>query len=348
MRPVSNEFPVSQEFGSDATAGVTGDPNGSEVQQLVAAYGNYQPYGHAGQDIACPIGTPVHAIADGTVIWADWGTNLPGDATDAGYRQRWYLYKNFPGIVTLIQHDGWISMYGHLSSNDAAPVGTVVTEGQLIGLSGNTKAPGVTLGAHLHVGALVDLTYSCANGYIYGCVDPSPYYGTISPQSATVTPIQEDDLTPEQAAQLAYIAGPQFKADIFAGASDIERGARASFHTEALNTEVEWYGFDGQTQPAGQRHTTSQALALGWADATSTSLARLLNSVPANVLNQQFTLPDGTTTNLAGLLAQINAKPAAVTNVTNAPAVDVDALVARLKAELPAAQFEYFKTQITK
>ena len=68
MRPVDAQFMVSQEFGSDATAGVTADPNGSEVQQLVAAYGNYQPYGHAGQDIACPIGTPVHAIAAGTVL----------------------------------------------------------------------------------------------------------------------------------------------------------------------------------------------------------------------------------------------------------------------------------------
>jgi hypothetical protein len=75
----------------------------------------------------------------------------------------------------------------------------------------------------------------------------------------------------------------------------------------------------------------------------------LLANLPAQILNQAFTLPDGTNTNLAGILAQINAKPAAVTNVTSAPAaVDVDAIVARLKTELPAAQFEYFKTQINK
>jgi hypothetical protein len=72
----------------------------------------------------------------------------------------------------------------------------------------------------------------------------------------------------------------------------------------------------------------------------------VLANLPAKVLNQPFTLPDGTATNLAGILGQIHAKPAAV---PGAPAaVDVDALVARLKAELPAAQFEYFKTQITK
>ena len=64
-----------------------------------------------------------------------------------------------------------------------------------------------------------------------------------------------------------------------------------------------------------------------------------LASLPAAVLNQN--LGDGTTTNLAGILVAINAKPAGVTNVTGV-AVDVDALVARLKAELPAAQFAYF------
>jgi len=196
VRPVADEFPVSQEFGSDATQGVAAnsDPN-SGTAYLVYLYGNYQPFGHAGQDIACPIGTAVHGIADGTVIWADWGTNLPGDDSDAGYRQRWYMYKNFPGIVTLIQHDGWISMYGHLSSNDAAPVGTQVKGGDVIALSGNTKAPGVTLGAHLHVGALVDMSYSSGGGLIYGCADPRPYYNTGSIQvqgSITPTNSQED------------------------------------------------------------------------------------------------------------------------------------------------------------
>jgi hypothetical protein len=68
-------------------------------------------------------------------------------------------------------------------------------------------------------------------------------------------------------------------------------------------------------------------------------------SIPAAVLNQN--LGDGTNANLAGILVAINAKPAAATNVSGA-SIDVDVLVARLKAELPAAQFEYFKTQITK
>jgi hypothetical protein len=72
----------------------------------------------------------------------------------------------------------------------------------------------------------------------------------------------------------------------------------------------------------------------------------LLNAIPAAVLNQTFALPDGTNTNLAGILTQISTKPAAVTNVTAAP-IDVDALVARLKAELPAAVLAQLTTKLS-
>lgn len=327
MRPVADEFPVSQQFGSDATEGVVGDPNGTEVQQLVAAYGNYQPYGHAGQDIACPIGTPVHAIAAGTVIWADWGTNLPGDDTDAGYRERWYMYKNFPGIVTLIQHDGWISMYGHLSSNDAAPVGTVVTEGQLIGLSGNTKAPGVTLGAHLHVGALIDLTYSCGNGLIYGCTDPTPYYNTastINVQSATITPApaQEDDMA-------LFNSLDEFKQAV----ADAIQASHTVTRTNIIDT---------LTANTEAQHVETRTQAVNSTQAQhDVTRGYLRDTIPANVLNLSFTLPDGTVTNLAGILAAINAKPATVTNVTNTPApapvVDPAAITAAILDALKTA-----------
>jgi len=45
-------------------------------------------------------------------------------------------------------------------------------------------------------------------------------------------------------------------------------------------------------------------------------------------------------------LAAINAKPAAATNVTGAP-IDVDGLVARLKAELPAAVLAQLTTKLS-
>lgn len=195
VRPVSAEHERSQAFGSFATAGVVGDWQGSTVQRLVAQYGNYQPFGHAGEDIACPVGTPVVAMADGVVVWADWATNLPGDNSDWGYRQRWYFYKGFPGILTVLHHPqlgpNVYTAYAHLSNNNMAPVGTKVRAGQRIALSGNTGG----VAPHLHVEYLVDVSYTTGGGLIYGRRDPSVLYGPASglaPASASVTPTKGD------------------------------------------------------------------------------------------------------------------------------------------------------------
>jgi len=67
-------------------------------------------------------------------------------------------------------------------------------------------------------------------------------------------------------------------------------------------------------------------------------------NLPAQVLNQGFSLPDGTPTNLSGILTAIHAQPAAIT----AGGVDVDALVARLKAELPAAVLAELTAKLVK
>ena len=73
---------------------------------------------------------------------------------------------------------------------------------------------------------------------------------------------------------------------------------------------------------------------------------QILRDAPANVLNQKFTLPDGTPTNLAGILTAIHAAPGVANTV--AGGVDVDALVARLKAELPAAVLAELTDKLTK
>ncbi|AYR00905.1 tail length tape measure protein [Arthrobacter phage Hestia] len=179
MRPVSAEFEISQNFAGMPTAGVVGNIYASQdtVEYYVGKYGNYQPFGHAGCDIACPAGTPVYAMSSGTVLWADWGTNLPGDDSGAGWASRWYLYKGFPGIVTVIQHQWGIGVYAHLSSNDAAPAGTRVREGQLIGYSGNTGG----VAPHLHVEALINLSYVTGGGLIYGRTNPVPFFGNTTP-----------------------------------------------------------------------------------------------------------------------------------------------------------------------
>ncbi|NYI04925.1 transglycosylase family protein [Allostreptomyces psammosilenae] len=82
---------------------------------------------HTGQDFAVPTGTPVQAVASGTVVSA---------AYDGAY-----------GNQVVIDHgDGTFSQYAHLSSL-AVSAGQQVGAGDQIGLSGST---GNSTGPHLH------------------------------------------------------------------------------------------------------------------------------------------------------------------------------------------------------
>jgi murein DD-endopeptidase MepM/ murein hydrolase activator NlpD len=82
---------------------------------------------HEGIDIAVGTGTPVHAAAAGTVIYAGWME---------GY-----------GNLVVIDHGGGLSTaYGHNSSL-ASSVGQSVSAGQVIAYSGST---GHSTGPHVH------------------------------------------------------------------------------------------------------------------------------------------------------------------------------------------------------
>jgi murein DD-endopeptidase MepM/ murein hydrolase activator NlpD len=83
---------------------------------------------HYGIDLPCVVGTPVIAIADATVIVC-----AKGDAS----------LGNF---MILHLANGWDFTYGHLKET-WFPRGTVVKQGQVIGLSGNS---GYSSGPHLH------------------------------------------------------------------------------------------------------------------------------------------------------------------------------------------------------
>lgn len=82
---------------------------------------------HAGVDFGTPIGTPVYAASNGTVVAA---------GAAGGYGQ-W---------IKLGHAGGTTSVYGHVSSWTVA-VGQPVAVGQLIGYSGNE---GRSTGPHLH------------------------------------------------------------------------------------------------------------------------------------------------------------------------------------------------------
>lgn len=86
---------------------------------------------HPGIDIAAPTGTPIHAAASGTVIYAKFGEQPYG-----GY-----------GNLVIIRHSSsLITMYGHCSKL-LVSVGQTVQQGQEIGLVGST---GKSTGSHCH------------------------------------------------------------------------------------------------------------------------------------------------------------------------------------------------------
>lgn len=101
---------------------------------------------HEGIDISVPEGTPIHAAADGTVIL------MQSEAESGGY-----------GNYTCIDHGGGLSTcYAHQSSF-ATSVGAGVSQGDVIGLSGNT---GHSTGPHLHFEVRVNGVPTDPLGYL--------------------------------------------------------------------------------------------------------------------------------------------------------------------------------------
>ncbi|MBP2098790.1 peptidoglycan DD-metalloendopeptidase family protein [Enterococcus rivorum] len=108
-KPLAEEAPVTSTFG--------GEDN------------------HRGVDFATNEGTPIHAMAAGTVIFAH-------------YHDSW-------GNYVAIQHsNGLVSLYAHQSAF-AVSVGDTVMQGQVIGFVGST---GNSTGSHLHLEICQDST----------------------------------------------------------------------------------------------------------------------------------------------------------------------------------------------
>ena len=180
------DAPVSQAFGSNPTNNIR---PGSVDYWIIQQFGNYQPNGHTGVDFPVRVGTPVGAAASGTVLHEGW---MGGTYAD----NPWWIAPAFAGICVVIDHGSFIGIYGHMSST-SVNVGDYVTEGEVIGLSGNT---GGSTGPHLHFEVLPD-GWDFNNG-MFGRVNPAQFIsanasmgpaGTITP-APKPDPVEEDDM----------------------------------------------------------------------------------------------------------------------------------------------------------
>ena len=145
IKPVSNR--VTQTFGQNA-----------------AWYkANVGQKGHNGIDYGSPYGTPVKAVAAGTVEFEGWGQNH-------------YLAGSVAGIYCLIKHAKHRSGYAHLSRT-VVNRGQKVKKGQVIGYSGNT---GLVTGPHLHFEMFPAGSININNGY-YGRINTSTALATKAP-----------------------------------------------------------------------------------------------------------------------------------------------------------------------
>lgn len=139
--------------------------------------------GHTGCDFACPIGTPVYAVASGTVTTAidrgclgshrsDGSPKCSKGASCAAWQNNG-SNGSYGNYIYITHGDGTITRYCHLSTGSfAVQSGQSVSQGQLIGYSG---AAGNATGPHLHFEIRIGGTaYNPANYLTKVNVAPNP------------------------------------------------------------------------------------------------------------------------------------------------------------------------------
>ena len=141
--------------------------------QMPGAPRHYRLGIHEGIDFYWASGTPVYAVASGTVIRATLDYERPSEAAfnfrraenlELGYTAPDNLDFYRGRQIWILQDDGFVARYVHLSEIhwDIAE-GTAVTAGQQIGLVGNTGSPASinseTEDAHLHFELWLDDYY---------------------------------------------------------------------------------------------------------------------------------------------------------------------------------------------
>lgn len=116
---------------------------------------SFRDHAHRGIDLKMNEGEPLKSITDGEIIIRDFGTQNAGKT------------------IIIDGEDGRQYIYGHLSKFNVVE-GQHVSEGDLIGLSGNT---GFSTGAHLHFGVKEGNRF----------INPDPFVNKIQHMNDTVT-----------------------------------------------------------------------------------------------------------------------------------------------------------------
>lgn len=203
--PVPLSIGITQRYGVNATQGVIGKQFGTIVEQLVWSYGNYQPWGHDGDDWGCPVGTLVYPAGPGRIVYAGLGEHMPKDIAD----QWGFIYGPngwASGNVVLADHS--VPGQPPLGTLYAHGLEVLARTGQMVGIydpimrSGGQ--PGVvgsgrSGGPHLHASAvLLDQVYTAANYGRISILDRIPA-GTsvpLAPGNTGAPATESDELIP--------------------------------------------------------------------------------------------------------------------------------------------------------
>jgi murein DD-endopeptidase MepM/ murein hydrolase activator NlpD len=182
--PFDGAFPIGNFFDHDKP--IDGDANGY-VLTLCGARDTKQVDGHPGYDWRMPEGTPLFAVADAVVLTA--GLEAPHFCPQ--------LNRTVQALVVQLVHtaptgESYVSAYGHLSRVDVRE-GVSISEGTVIGLSGNTGCSGTP---HLHFG----IARNVAGRYVpidpYGWHAPTEDPWELDPRGAASVWLWKDRAAP--------------------------------------------------------------------------------------------------------------------------------------------------------
>lgn len=178
---------ITQYYGEYPTAPATfySDPAKEAVRRnLIALYGNYQPAGHDGVDIAANLGDAVTAMGSGRVLHAGREINMPQSLMSrigvGGIANDPWGYGPGGNVVYIELDARYIGYTAHMNSV-AVGTGAWVNRGDYVGGAGTTGRSG---GVHIHW-AVID-TYAITNYAPYGRINPLQFVSSAPVQELLI------------------------------------------------------------------------------------------------------------------------------------------------------------------